>query len=133
MWQNGRENHCFVFKAAGAALVQNSLIYGEKQLNTANLRSKQGNQLRGVKIKILSKKRKTKNSNFWLVQPEFTREWVFKIKSRSWQFRSVLEGTRGKRDQSFLCENNTGEKKTGSSQLLKNLRILSDKGLSKSL
>lgn len=28
------------------------MIYGEKQLNTANLRSKQGNQLRGVKIKI---------------------------------------------------------------------------------
>ena len=53
-------NHCFVFKAAGAALVQNSLIYGEKQLNTANLRSKQGNQLRGVKIKILSKKEKQK-------------------------------------------------------------------------
>jgi hypothetical protein len=41
-------------------LVQNSLIYGEKQLNTANLRSKQGNQLRGVKIKKLSKKEKQK-------------------------------------------------------------------------
>jgi len=36
------------------------LIYGEKQLNTANLRSKQGNQLRGVKIKKLSKKEKQK-------------------------------------------------------------------------
>ena len=36
------------------------MIYGEKQLNTANLRSKQGNQLRGVKIKILSKKEKQK-------------------------------------------------------------------------
>lgn len=41
-------------------MVQNSLIYGEKQLNTANLRSKQGNQLRGVKIKKLSKKEKQK-------------------------------------------------------------------------
>ena len=37
------------------------MIYGEKQLNTANLRSKQGNQLRGVKIKKLSKKEKQKN------------------------------------------------------------------------
>ena len=36
------------------------MIYGEKQLNTANLRSKQGNQLRGVKIKKLSKKEKQK-------------------------------------------------------------------------
>ena len=59
-WKHSRENHCFVFKAAGAAFVQNSLIYGEKQLNTANLRSKQGNQLRGVKIKKLSKKEKQK-------------------------------------------------------------------------
>jgi len=50
------------------------LIYGEKQLNTANLRSKQGNQLRGVKIKKLSKKEKQKKSNFRLVPQEFTRE-----------------------------------------------------------
>jgi len=109
------------------------LIYGEKQLNTANLRSKQGNQLRGVKIKILSKKEKQKirildwfNQN--LQENEFSR-----LNQGLDNLGQFWKEPKEKGTKVFCVKTTQEKKKTGSSQLLKNLRILSDKGLSKSL
>jgi len=95
------------------------LIYGEKQLNTANLRSKQGNQLRGVKIKKNYQKKKNKKfefqtgSNKNLQENEFSR--LNQGLDNLGQFWKEVEE---KGSKVFFCENNIGEKKTGSSQLL---------------
>jgi len=79
------------------------LIYGEKQLNTANLRSKQGNQLRGVKIKKNYQKKKNKKNRIldWfnknLQENEFSR-----LNQGLDKFRSVLEQPEEKGTKVFL-------------------------------